>query len=74
MFLSGEDVQNAVQNDFYASGHTMYCKFRSHNADWKHVDMCKDNSLKTKKNRGKQCTELSNVKINVRGEKTEFNK
>lgn len=45
--------QNVVPNDFYASGH----QFRPHNADWKPVDMCKDNSLKTKKNQGKQCTE-----------------
>lgn len=47
-----EDIQNAVPNDFYASGHTMYCKFRPHNADWEHVDMCKDNNLKTKNNQG----------------------
>lgn len=51
------DIQNAVPNDFYASGHMMYWKFRPHNANWKHVDMCKDNNLKTKKNQGKQCTE-----------------
>lgn len=53
MLLSGEGIQNAAPNDFYASGRTRYCKFRAHNADWKHVD----NNLKTKKNRGKPCTE-----------------
>lgn len=52
-FLSGKDIQNTVPNDFYASGHTMYCKFLPHNADWKHVG----NNLKTKKKQGKQCTE-----------------
>lgn len=61
--------------DFYALGDELHYKFCQYNLEWKCVTMCKDQLACKAHEKNKDNTVLymlSNGKIHVKGEKTEF--